>query len=64
MTLATPYGEKTVADVAPGKNAYQSFAARATTVPAGTVTVTGVAILVGKEVTTTREAQVDALDCA
>ncbi|MFJ1511669.1 immunoglobulin-like domain-containing protein [Cellulosimicrobium funkei] len=64
LTLTTPYGEKTVADVAPGKNAYQSFAARATAVPAGTVTVTGVATLDGREVTATREATVDALDCA
>jgi len=63
VTLATPYGEKTVADVAPGTNAYQSFAARATAVPAGTVAVTGVATIDGKEVTTTHEAQVDALDC-
>src|SRR5690606_11519835 len=45
VTLATPYGEETVADVAPGTNAYQSFAALATAVPAGTVAVTGVATI-------------------
>ncbi|MCB7136058.1 purple acid phosphatase family protein [Cellulosimicrobium marinum] len=41
VTLATPFGTRTVADLAPGKAAYQSFATRATSVEAGTVTVTG-----------------------
>ncbi len=40
ITLETPYGSKQVADVAPGANAYQSFASRAVAVDAGTVTVT------------------------
>ncbi|MBD5786968.1 ThuA domain-containing protein [Cellulosimicrobium terreum] len=39
VTLTTPFGTKTFADVAPGKSAYQSFAARATSVPAGNVQV-------------------------
>ncbi|WP_435738666.1 immunoglobulin-like domain-containing protein [Cellulosimicrobium sp. PMB13] len=64
LTLTTPYGTKAFADVAAGRAAYQSFAVRATSVPAGTVTVAGVATLDGKEVTTTLEAPVEALDCA
>ena len=36
----TPFGSKTFADVAPGKNAYQSFGTRATEIEAGEVTVT------------------------
>lgn len=39
VRLATPFGERTVADVAPGRSAYQSFATRATTVAAGEATV-------------------------
>lgn len=39
VRLDTAFGTRTVADVAPGKNAYQSFAARATGVEAGEVTV-------------------------
>ncbi|MGN9911340.1 beta-L-arabinofuranosidase domain-containing protein [Phytohabitans sp. LJ34] len=39
IEIATPYGSRTVPDVAPGKSAYQSFNTRRATVPAGTVTV-------------------------
>ncbi|MCM3535436.1 NPCBM/NEW2 domain-containing protein [Cellulosimicrobium funkei] len=35
ITLRTPYGERTVADVQPGRAAYQSFAVRAASVDAG-----------------------------
>ncbi|MBN0038579.1 family 43 glycosylhydrolase [Cellulosimicrobium cellulans] len=41
VTLTTPFGERSFADVAPGKSAYQSFATRTTSVAAGTVTVAG-----------------------
>jgi len=41
VTISTPYGSRTFPAVAPGASAYQSFAVRATSVPAGTVTVTG-----------------------
>lgn len=41
IVLSTPYGERTFTAVAPGVAAYQSFATRATSVPAGSVTVTG-----------------------
>ena len=40
ITLETPYGSKEFADVAPGANAYQSFASRAAGIDAGSVTVT------------------------
>ncbi|WP_154797623.1 alpha/beta hydrolase-fold protein [Cellulosimicrobium protaetiae] len=40
VELATPYGTRLVADVAPGASAYQSFPVRAATVPAGEATVT------------------------
>ncbi|MBD5786257.1 hypothetical protein IF650_08700 [Cellulosimicrobium terreum] len=39
VTLRTPYGSRTFEAVAPGKNAYQSFAVRAASVPDGTATV-------------------------
>ncbi|WP_426309963.1 PQQ-dependent sugar dehydrogenase [Cellulosimicrobium sp. E-16] len=40
VAIETPFGSKTFADVAPGKNAYQSFSTRATEIEAGEVTVT------------------------
>jgi hypothetical protein len=40
VTLGTPYGARSVAAVAPGANAYQSFAARATSVAADDAVVT------------------------
>lgn len=41
VTLATPFGTRTFAAVAPGKAAYQSFSTRSATAEAGSVTVTG-----------------------
>ncbi|ROS75403.1 family 43 glycosylhydrolase [Cellulomonas sp. PhB143] len=40
VAIATPFGSKPVAQVAPGRSAYQSFAVRKGTVPAGEATVT------------------------
>ncbi|WP_431890396.1 alpha/beta hydrolase domain-containing protein [Cellulosimicrobium funkei] len=40
VTLSTPFGERTVAGVAPGASAYQSFSARAATLDAGSALVT------------------------
>lgn len=40
VTLSTPYGERTVAAVQPGRSAYQSFAARTTAVDGGTASAT------------------------
>jgi hypothetical protein len=39
VRLVTPFGERSVADVAPGRSAYQSFATRSTSVAAGEATV-------------------------
>ncbi|WP_405146382.1 ThuA domain-containing protein [Sphaerisporangium sp. NBC_01403] len=63
VTLTTPYGAKTVADVATGKQAYQSFNARAGQIGAGKVTVTGTATIDGKKVTSSYEADYTAISC-
>ncbi|QJW35823.1 discoidin domain-containing protein [Cellulosimicrobium protaetiae] len=64
VTLATAYGTREFADVAPGKNAYQSFAVRSASVASGSVTVTGTATVDGEDVTSTFDVDHDALDCA
>ena len=51
ITLATSYGSKEYADVAPGKNAYQAFATRLVEAPAGEVTVTATTERDGETVT-------------
>ncbi|WP_327044645.1 multicopper oxidase domain-containing protein [Microbispora sp. NBC_01189] len=63
VTLTTPYGSTTVADVAPGKQAYQSFNTRAKQIGAGRATVTGTATIGGKKVTTSYEAGYNATSC-
>ncbi|MEU8195476.1 plastocyanin/azurin family copper-binding protein [Microbispora amethystogenes] len=63
VTLTTPYGSTTVANVAPGKQAYQSFNARAKQIGAGKVTVTGTATIDGENVTTSYEAANNAISC-
>ncbi|GAB3141269.1 hypothetical protein GCM10027161_28160 [Microbispora hainanensis] len=63
ITLTTPYGTKTVANVAPGKQAYQSFNTRAGQIGAGKATVTGTSLIDGKEVTTSYEAAYTAISC-
>ncbi len=63
VTLTTPYGTRTFAGVAPGANAYQSFATRATSVQAGTLTVTGTAVLDSTQVTTPYDIAYDAHPC-
>ncbi|WP_327044647.1 hypothetical protein OG320_23215 [Microbispora sp. NBC_01189] len=63
VTLTTPYGSTTVADVAPGKQAYQSFNARAKQIGAGKATVTGTSFIDGKKVTTSYEAAYNAISC-
>ncbi|WP_255365164.1 PQQ-dependent sugar dehydrogenase [Cellulosimicrobium sp. I38E] len=60
VTLETPYGSKTFENVAPGKNAYQSFNARADEVAAGTATVS-VTDAEGRTGTVTSE--YDAVSC-
>ncbi|WP_238006734.1 glycoside hydrolase family 127 protein [Dactylosporangium sp. AC04546] len=51
LELVTAYGSRTVADVAPGKTAYQSFNSRAASIPAGTVTVRATGVVNGQPVT-------------
>ncbi|MBN0038578.1 family 43 glycosylhydrolase [Cellulosimicrobium cellulans] len=63
LTLTTPFGEKSFTDVAPGRNAYQSFPTRATSVEAGTVAVTGTAVLDGTPVDTVYDVAFDARTC-
>ncbi|MGN6240659.1 MAG: fibronectin type III domain-containing protein [Cellulosimicrobium cellulans] len=41
VTLATPFGTRTFAAIAPGKAAYQSFSTRSVAAEAGSVTVSG-----------------------
>jgi hypothetical protein len=63
VTLTTPFGSKTVADVAPGKQAYQSFNSRAGQIEAGTVAVKGTATIGGEQVTSSYDATYPALSC-
>ena len=64
ITLSTPYGERSFADVAPGANAYQSFNTRATSVAAGSATVRVTGTVNGTAVTTVRTAGYPGIDCA
>jgi sugar phosphate isomerase/epimerase len=64
VTLATPYGTRELADVAPGANAYQSFPVRSTSVGSGTVTVTGTGTIEGEDVTSTFDVEHEELSCS
>ncbi|MBD8079470.1 immunoglobulin-like domain-containing protein [Cellulosimicrobium arenosum] len=64
IALSTPYGAKSFADVAPGKNAYQSFAVRAPSAAAAGVTVTATGVVEGETVTSTEALDFGAVDCA
>ncbi|MBD8078433.1 family 16 glycoside hydrolase [Cellulosimicrobium arenosum] len=59
ITLSTPFGEKTVADVQPGKSAYQSFAVRAASLEAGSAQVSAS----GDERTFEADVAYDAVSC-
>lgn len=54
VTVTTPYGERTFADVAPGRSAYQSFATRRAAIEAGEVTVAATMTVDGEDVTSSR----------
>jgi hypothetical protein len=60
ITIETPYGSRTFENVAPGKNAYQSFNARADAVEAGTTSVSATDAEGGTGTVTTG---FDALSC-
>ncbi|WP_438941273.1 family 43 glycosylhydrolase [Micromonospora craterilacus] len=64
ITLETAYGERSVANVAPGGNAFQQFATRAGSVPAGSATVQVTGAVNGKDVTTVVTEQYSGVDCA
>ncbi|MFI7035028.1 ThuA domain-containing protein [Microbispora rosea] len=64
VELNTPFGSKTVADVAPGKQAYQSFNTRAGHIDAGKVTVKATATIGGKQVTSSYDANYTAASCS
>ncbi|MET7133192.1 GH92 family glycosyl hydrolase [Cellulosimicrobium sp. MI9406] len=63
IRLVTPFGTKEVAAVAPGANAYQSFATRATAVEAGTVTVEATRGTGDEEVTASIQTDYAAVTC-
>ncbi|WP_069387495.1 glycoside hydrolase family 43 protein [Cellulosimicrobium cellulans] len=63
VTLTTPFGERTVAAVAPGKNAYRAFATRATDVAEAAVTVTASAVVDGRTVTAHHDLTTSAATC-
>ncbi|WP_238006293.1 family 43 glycosylhydrolase [Dactylosporangium sp. AC04546] len=64
ITLETPYGTRSFAGVAPGANAYQSFATRSTSVAAGPVTIRAKGTLDGNDVLTVITAEHPAANCA
>ncbi|RLP97266.1 family 43 glycosylhydrolase [Micromonospora sp. CV4] len=64
IVLKTAYGQRSVADVAPGANAYQSFATRTASAPAGSATVRATGPINGVDVTTVRTADHAGADCA
>jgi len=59
VTLSTPFGERTVAGVAPGGSAYQSFSARSATLDAGSARVTAT----GDGRSSSDDVAYQALDC-
>jgi hypothetical protein len=63
IEVSTPYGSRTISDVAPGKSAYQAFNTRAKTVPAGTATAKATGIVDGQPVPVRFEAPFGALSC-
>lgn len=64
VVVETAFGTRAFPAVAPGRNAYQSFAVRDPAVEAGTVVVRATGTVDGEEVTTEVEAQHASLDCA
>lgn len=62
--IATPYGSKTLASLAGGRSASAAFSSRATSIEAGTVTVTASATIDGSPATTTTEVGYSARNCS
>jgi Zn-dependent M28 family amino/carboxypeptidase len=63
VRLITPFGEKKFSALAPGKNAYQSFTARSSSVAAGTATVAAYQWRGGDPVYQRYDVAYDAIDC-
>ncbi|WP_277212588.1 putative Ig domain-containing protein [Isoptericola croceus] len=63
VAVETAYGTKEFGAVKAGKSAYQSFATRASQIPAGTVTATGSVVADGHTVRTPHEVAFDAATC-
>jgi hypothetical protein len=63
VEVETAYGERSFPSVAPGANAYQSFATRAASAAAGSVTVRATGTVGGKTVTTVYTADYAGLTC-
>jgi hypothetical protein len=64
ISIETPYGARSYSDVAPGANAYQSFATRTASAAAGSVTVRATGVAHGREVTTVLKAEHGGVQCA
>ncbi|WP_223884389.1 LamG-like jellyroll fold domain-containing protein [Micromonospora craniellae] len=64
IVLESAYGQRSVADIAPGGNAFQQFNTRAASVPAGSATVTATGSVDGESVTTVVTQEYAALNCA
>ncbi|MEG3615401.1 family 43 glycosylhydrolase [Isoptericola haloaureus] len=64
LTLTTPFGTRTVEDVAPGENAYQAFPTRSVSAAAGSVTVSATGVVDGEEVSSEQTVEHDAIDCS
>lgn len=63
LALTTPFGSKTIADVAPGKTTSQAFSTRLTEAPAGTLDLTVTAVVDGENVSEEREFAYPAFGC-
>lgn len=63
VDVTTPFGARTFTDVAPGKNAYQSFNTRADELEAGSVTVTASQDRDGATTSKEYSASYDAISC-
>ncbi|GIH25293.1 hypothetical protein Aph01nite_36030 [Acrocarpospora phusangensis] len=64
IAVETAYGERSFPGVASGANAYQSFATRAASIAAGSVTVRASGTVAGEETTTDRTAAHPAISCS
>jgi hypothetical protein len=64
VIFTTPYGERTVRNVAPGGMAQRAFAARAASIEAGVVTVTATGVIDGVPTTLEQEVDLPSLACA